>query len=86
MSIFVENIQLWGQASFAVFFIVSPFPEHCVYWTCFVQFQKLSLAACCSNKLELFDQVMQASLVQVLTSYNRSVHLSMADSTLVAES
>ena len=26
-----EFSQLWGQASFAV---VSPFPEHCVYWTC----------------------------------------------------
>ena len=79
--------RLWGQASFAVVYIVSPFPEHwaCVLELC-VEFQKLFSSCMLLNKLGLFDRVTQASLVRVLTSYNRSVHLSMANSPLAPES
>ena len=83
VSIFSEHIQLWGQASSAVVYTVSPFCEHCVCWTGGMQFQKLF---CSCMLLGLFDRVTQASLVRVLTSFNRCVHLSMADSTLAAES
>ena len=62
-------------------YIVIPFPEHCVYWTCGMELQKLSSSCMFLNKLGLFDQVTQASLVRVL-----SVHLLMADSPLAAES
>ena len=80
-----EHIQLWGQASFAaVYNIVSLIPEHCEYWTCGIEFQKLFSSFMLLNKLRLFDRVTQASLVRVLTSYHRSVHLSMADSPLSA--
>ena len=51
-----------------------------------MQFQKLFSSCMLLNKLGLFDQVTQASLVRVLTSYNRSVDLWMTDSTLAAES
>ena len=78
--------QLWGQASFAVVYTVSPFPEHCVYWTFGMQFHKLFSSCMLLNKLGLYDRVTQASLVRVLTSYNHSVHLSMADPPLMAES
>ena len=78
-----EHIQLWAQASFAaVYNIVSLFPEHCEYWTW--EFQKLFSSCMLLNKLGLFDRVTQASLVQVLTSYHRSVQLSMVDSPLSA--
>ena len=88
VSIFAEHIQLSGQASFAVVYIVSPFPEHCVYGllVCSLNFKKLFSSCMLLNKLGLFDRVTQASLVRVLTSYDRSVHLLMADSTLAAES
>ena len=76
-----EHIQLWGQVSFAA---VSLFPEHCEYWTCGIEFQKLFSSCMLLNKLGLFDRVTQASLVRVLTSYHRSVHLLMADSPLSA--
>ena len=80
-----EHIQLWGQASFAaVYNIVSLFLEHCEYWTCGIEFQKLFSSCMLLNKLGLFDRVTQASLVQVLTSYHRSVHLLMVDSPLSA--
>ena len=51
-----------------------------------MEFQKLFFSCMLLNKLGLFDRVTQASLVRVLTNYNRSVHLSMADSPLAAES
>ena len=51
-----------------------------------MEFQKLFSSCMLLNKPGLFDRVTQASLVRVVTSYNRSVHLSMADSPLGVES
>ena len=73
-------------SSFAVVYIVSPFPEHYVYWTCGMEFQKLFSSCMLLKKLGLLDRVTKACLVWVLTSYNHSVHISMADSPLAAES
>ena len=61
-----------------------PFPEHCILDLWYGVSEALLSSCMLLNKLGLFDRVTQASLVQVLTSYNCSVNLSLADSPLAA--